>query len=67
MAVFMIGRFLQGVGTQGTNSAGVAIILETSSNVQRDMGFQELMVGFAYMLGPFAGGLMYENFGAPSS
>lgn len=56
-------RFLQGVGTQGTNSAGVAIILETSQNVQSDMGFQELMVGFAYMAGPFAGGWMYKHFG----
>lgn len=58
-----ISRFLQGVGTQGTNSAGVAIILETSDDFQKDMAFQELMVGSAYMAGPFVGGWMYKYFG----
>lgn len=45
MHSFMLGRLLQGAGFQGTLVAGVALLMESSDDLERDMGYQELVVG----------------------
>ncbi|EKX55041.1 hypothetical protein GUITHDRAFT_99681 [Guillardia theta CCMP2712] len=57
VTTFMIARALQGIGSQGSNSAALALVIE------RDLGLIEFIVGVGYMIGPAVGGISYRYFG----
>jgi len=43
--LFFAGRLLQGAGFQGTVVAVLALLIESSDDLERDMGIQELAAG----------------------
>jgi MFS family permease len=55
----LVGRLLQGVGSQGANASSIALVMEVSENLSADMGLVEFVWGLGYMLGPPIGGLAF--------
>ena len=63
IAVFIAARILEGVGGAFVQVAGLALIMEHTDNLIRDVAIQEMMSGIGYAVGPFIGGLLYEAVG----
>jgi len=59
VAGFLLGRILQGVGSQGANASSLALIMEVSDSLQADMGVIEFVWGLGYMIGPPIGGVAF--------
>ncbi len=60
VAGFLLGRILQGVGSQGANASSIALIMEVSERLQADMGVIEFVWGLGYMIGPPIGGVAFH-------
>jgi len=60
---FLLGRILQGVGSQGANQAAIALIMQVTESLQADMGAIEFTWGLGYMLGPCLGGFANQYAG----
>jgi len=61
--VFLLSRVLEGVGSAFVQVAGLALLMEHTENLIRDVAINELMSGVGYAVGPFFGGLLYQAVG----
>lgn len=53
-----IHRILGGFGGAGITVAGLALLMEISTTLERDLGIQEIIIGVGYTLGPTLGELL---------
>jgi MFS family permease len=60
---FIIARILQGLGSGLMRVAGVALIIQESTNLKRSMSVQETVSSMGFLIGPLAGGFMYVHLG----
>lgn len=60
IAMFMVSRFIQGVAAQGLLSCSLAVMMQVSHNIQRDVSMIEFAVGVGYMVGPAMGGILFD-------
>jgi len=63
MAAHLAARLLQGAAGACVNVSAFALVMEVSTDLARDMGVQEVVVGAGFMLGPTLGGYLYEWMG----
>lgn len=65
MAVYMVGRVIQGVSAAVVWVVGLAIIADvgTSNNIAYLMSFPAVGLSFGMFLGPLIGGVVYEKAG----
>jgi len=59
----IFGRACLGVGVQGADSAGTAMLMKHSQDLQRDMAHLEIVLGVGFMVGPAIGGVVSDFFG----
>ena len=60
------GGVIMGLGSTCLGISGLALILQVSNNLERDAGWEEIICGLGYFLGPAVGGVLYEQFGFSS-
>ena len=63
IASHLFARLLQGVAGALVNVSAFSLVIEVSTNVPKDVGVQEVVIGAAYMLGPTVGGFLFERLG----
>jgi MFS family permease len=63
MAAHLAARLVQGAAGACVNVSAFALVMEVSTDLARDMGVQEVVVGAGFMLGPTLGGYLFEWLG----
>lgn len=63
IAELLAWRVLQGIAGGCIQVAGMALLLQVSDNIERDVGLDQVAIGLGFIIGPPAGGMLFAALG----